>query len=564
MEKQTLFVEFKRSKSAGAAKSNTAVLKKSGASSTRSKSALPGATEVDLAKTDDTSPWETAHQLYDQLAQKGQAPDFIEPVVDSEIYDKNQAEVKSFKSKRGKYLVNWPRPRDFEHEFAWHLGEKYTQMAKARDFVWKNKGRKKIRVAHIDTGYQLGHPSRPEKLMWKLGKSFIKGEEKTNPGIDFSRGTMAEQDGHGNATLAFLAGGKLTKEESDGKFEGYFGGIPFAEVVPIRINDTVAMIKSDAFVKAIKYAIDTGCEVVTMSMAGLPSKAWAKMVNTAYEAGVTLVTAAGNSWIKSAKKKLPTSLIYPSRYDRVIAACGIAANHQPYVFGANDWPVPKSEGGEWMQGNYGPASKMSTALSAYTPNVAWGTTNESKPFTMTGGGTSSATPQVAAAVALWIIHNREWLDENGYSGTWRQVEAARYALFSTAKQISPYEKYLGNGVIQVFDALSVRAPKSKLKLSKRASASFTGIREIFNVFFKTKAKGAPSEPQNVDMFVLELAQLMYQEPELFEIGELDLEDADGIMGNLSKAKLKKMSSVVHKSSKASQHLKDFFKTYVKV
>jgi subtilisin family serine protease len=563
MEKQTLFVEFKRSKSAGAAKNTKAALKKSGASIARKKSFLANTTEVGVAKEASASPWDSAHQLYDDLAEKGQAPDFIEPAVDSEIYDKNEAEVKSFKAKRGKYLVNWPFPKDFEHEFAWHLGEQYSQMAKARDFVWAQKGSKKIRVAHIDTGYQLGHPSRPEKLMWKLGKSFLKGEEDTNPGIDFSKGTMAEQDGHGNATLAFLAGGKLSKEDSDGKFEGYFGGIPFAEVVPIRINDTVALIKSDAFVKAIQYAIDTGCEVVTMSMAGLPSKAWARIINKAYEAGVTVVTAAGNSWIKSAKKALPKSLIYPSRYDRVIAACGVAANHQPYVFGANDWPRPKSEGGEWMQGNFGPASKMNTAIAAYTPNVAWGTTNEKKPFTMTGGGTSSATPQVAAAVALWIVHNRAWLDENGYSGTWRQVEAARYALFSTAKKIDKYEKYLGNGVIQVFDALSVQAPKSKLKLSKRASASFTGIRELFNVFFKTKARGAPAEPQNVDMFVLELAQLMYQEPELLEMGDWDLDDPNGVLGNLTKTKLKKLKSVIQKSPNASTYLKDFFSLYVK-
>ena len=299
-----------------------------------------------------------------------------------------------------------------------------------------------------------------------------------------------------------------------------------------------------------------------MSMAGLPSRAWAKIVNKAYEAGVTLVTAAGNSWIRGGTKRLPKSLIFPSRFDRVIAACGIAANHEPYVFDANSWPMPKSEGGEWMQGNYGPASKMNTAISAYTPNVAWGTMNEEKPFTMTGGGTSSATPQVAAAVALWIIHNREWLDEMGYSGTWRQVEAARHALFSSAKQIKPFEKYLGNGVIQVRDALSVRAPKSKLKISPKANASFTGIREVYQMFFKTKAVGAPAAPQNIDMYVLELAQLIYQEPDLMEMGDLDLDDPSEVMSNLSKTKLKKMKAAILKSELASQHLKDFFKTHV--
>lgn len=561
MEDQTLYIEFKRSKSLAATKQKKVALKKSGAAISRKKSAVPGTEEVTIAKDLESSPWDAAYKMYDTLSADGTVPDFIEPAVQSDIYDHNKKEVKSFKAKRGKYLVNWPHPRNVKSEFAWHLEAEFSQLKKARDFVWSQKKRKKIRIGHIDTGYQMGHPSRPEKLLWKLGKSFV-GKEKDNPGIDYTRGSLAEQEGHGNATLAFLAGGKLTKEESDGKFEGYFGAIPFAEVIPIRINDTVAIIKSEAFVKAVQYAIDQKCEVITMSMAGLPSRAWARIINKAYEAGVTIVTAAGNSWIRGGSKLLPKSLIYPARFDRVIAACGIAANHEPYVFDANSWPRPKSEGGEWMQGNFGPATKMKTALAAYTPNVAWGTTNESKPFTMTGGGTSSATPQVAAAAALWIIHNREWLDEQGYSGTWRQVEATRFALFNSAKKIKKFEKYLGNGVLQAYDALSQRAPKSKLKLSPRATASFVGIKELFNMFFKTKAIGSPDIPANIDMYVLELGQLIYQEPDLLEMGDWDLDDERGVLDNLSKARLKKMNAAVQQSSLASQHLKDFFKSYL--
>jgi len=62
-------------------------------------------------------------------------------------------------------------------------------------------------------------------------------------------------------------------------------------------------------------------------MGGLPSQAWADAVNKAYEAGVVVVCAAGNNF-----GGLPTSLVvYPARFDRVIAACGAMADRRPYL-----------------------------------------------------------------------------------------------------------------------------------------------------------------------------------------------------------------------------------------
>jgi subtilisin family serine protease len=62
--------------------------------------------------------------------------------------------------------------------------------------------------------------------------------------------------------------------------------------------------------------------VVSMSMGGLPSEAWADAINALYEAGVVVVTAAGNNYAN-----LPTRfVVYPARFGRVIAACGVMAN----------------------------------------------------------------------------------------------------------------------------------------------------------------------------------------------------------------------------------------------
>ena len=86
-----------------------------------------------------------------------------------------------------------------------------------------------------------------------------------------------------------------------------------------------------------------------------------------------------------------------------------------------------------MQGNYGPDSKMDTAIGAYTPNVPWAQIDCGKVVDMDGAGTSAATPQVAAAAALWLAEH--WDAVQNYSQPWMRVEAVRYALFTAAPEV---------------------------------------------------------------------------------------------------------------------------------
>ena len=73
--------------------------------------------------------------------------------------------------------------------------------------------------------------------------------------------------------------------------------------------------------------------------------------------GVFVVTAAGNNY-----DNLPTrNIVYPARFKRVVAACGVMADHTPYADLA-----PRL-----MAGNYGPDDKMATAIAASTPNTPW-------------------------------------------------------------------------------------------------------------------------------------------------------------------------------------------------
>jgi subtilisin family serine protease len=135
-------------------------------------------------------------------------------------------------------------------------------------------------------------------------------------------------------------------------------------------------------VQDIGYAIRNNANVLSMSMGGLPSNALADAVNLGYEKGLVMVTAAGNNYATRVGPLPYRKIVWPARYQRVIAACGLMADYEAY-FGRK----PRT-----MQGNFGPPSKMETAIGAYTPNTPWAKIDCPGVVDMDGAGTSSSTP----------------------------------------------------------------------------------------------------------------------------------------------------------------------------
>lgn len=316
---------------------------------------------------------------------------------------------------------------------------------------------KRVRVAHLDTGYLPGYDVLPERLRTDLAVNTIDGEDP-HDARDVTPQGFSTQAGHGTATMALLASGF--------KVDGRKVGVaPFVEVVPFRVANRVYHLRTSSIARAfdevhrLNGASGTTIHVVTMSMGGWPSEAWATAVNQVYEDGTVIVTAAGNN-INGA----PTyELVYPARFERVIAATGVMANGKPY----DDLGL-----GE-MTGNYGPPSAMDSAIAAYTPDVPWISLDTPKGVTGGGGGTSSATPQVAAAAAWWIRKHRATYD--AYKQGWQKVEAVRRALFDSADASSRFcAEHFGRGTLKAADALAVEpAAASSLKKSPEASARFS-------------------------------------------------------------------------------------------
>ncbi len=498
------------------------------------------------------TPWDEAHEAISE----NQEYSFIEPDIETaEAFYKYQEEGAekgdSPKESYFKFIDYWPSP---PRPSIWHLGDDFSQLKKARETVAAVPNKKVVRIAHFDTGYSKKHVSFPaikNMIRTDLQRNFVEGEEErwNNAEDKFDSGTL-KMPGHGTGTLSILAGSKLAINNLD--FDDYIGLYDSIEIVPIRIAESVVLFKAGAFVRALDYVVNeiyndenTRVHVITMSMGGVASRAWADLVNAAYEKGIFIVTAAGNNF-----KKLPTrTLIYPARFNRVVAACGVTYDGSPYA-------KPRGAGSfHIMEGNYGPQSLMNTAIAAYTPNMPWATYRYDDVVGIRGDGTSSATPQVASAAALYYVKNYDALE--ALPESWMRVEAIRKALFdSAAKEINTddgnfdddYKKYYGNGILRAADMLEipVSKPGDLVKQDKD---------KVFFPFFKVVlGLRAMDEQENMEeeMLETELMQLVLTDEALQQI----LQDEEKGIDDLTKEEKVALAEAVIKNEKASEKLKE--------
>lgn len=468
------------------------------------------------------TPWDLAHaRIAGQLGIAESDVVFAEPDVLHDVYrDTNEDQVGAGfaigdncetdpqDGTRGKALG--------PNVFGWHLGDDFTQLGKARDAVEFTAPR--TRIAHIDTGYFRAHVTRPEHVLDTIERNFAGKDDDPDSAEDpNSRGFLLDNSGHGTGTISILAGNKVPAFG-----DAFLGGAPGADILPLRVASSVVLLRTSALARALEYVIEQRCDVITMSMGGLPSRAWAEAVDKLYEAGICFCAAAGNH----TGPLPPRVLVYPARYSRVIAVCGVMANGKPYA-DLKD---------KALEGSFGPDAAMKAAIAAYTPNIPWARFGCDAIVRLNGEGTSSATPQVAAAVALWFEKYKSVLPRD-----YQRVEAVRNALFSTAKQKSD-KKHFGNGVLQAHSALGVK-PVLKLPKSEESKNSFAFLRLVTGL-------GIAEAPPREQMFNLELSQRWLRNERLQEI----VPDPDAA-ASLSGEKLRSFMEAVIEDDGASLALR---------
>jgi len=473
-------------------------------------------------------PWDLAHRAVRRPAALGlesvQAPHYAEPDF-VQAFPFPRPESGGFEGTGGPCEDRspdafWPvgTPRH-----GWHLDAEHSQLKAARDRVGDSAAARAVRIAHLDTGFDPNHPTRPINLKVELGRNFVDDDvfDATDPG----RHSPAASPGHGTATLALLAGNSVQVPFTG--FDDLLGGAPYAEVVPVRIANSVIHFATSGMAAGINYAVDVGAAVVTLSMGGVPARAWATAVNRAYDSGVAIFAAAGNRFGPSP----PTTIVWPARFGRVTAVCGATADKTPYY---------KEGLHRHMQGCFGPPAKMQTAVAAYTPNDPWALMGCGAMIGF-GGGTSSATPQVAAAAALWLAAH----PAPSNTAPWQRVEAVRHALFNSADRSEPdTETYFGQGLLKASAALDV-AFRTDLPPSPVDDVKFPWLRLLGGLEATTPVEGVEQ------MYEVEALQVFLLNPQLQALAG----GADPVTDSLTPAERQAMFRRMRELPRISQALR---------
>lgn len=385
---------------------------------------------------------------------------------------------------------DYPRPDPYD--WRWYQQDNFSGISSARSEIQDPENR--ITIAHLDTGYRDGHSVLPKFLDRARQRNFV---DQNLPNDARDPGNEGGNAGHGTGTLSILAG-SLFDGSSFNDPSGTVGGAPFAIVIPVRVANSVVLFTNSAIAQAINYANEQNVDVLSMSMGGVPSQVWVDVVNRAYEAGISMVTAAGNNF-GLGPVRVPRFIVYPARFRRVLAACGVMSDGKPYA----DFPNPSL-----MAGSYGPDSKMDTAMAAYTPNVAWAEYACTSLIDFDGAGTSSATPQLASAAACWLQKNRDNLN---YPQPWMRVEAVRNALYSAANNAD--RTHFGRGTLRAGLAMGhAPAAANLLRMEKEDSISVPILGPILGEIF-----GAAATSTQQQMLHVEAAQLLTKSGELQRI-----------------------------------------------
>jgi subtilisin len=225
--------------------------------------------------------------------------------------------------------------------------------------AWGYSQGKGIRVAVVDTGIDFMHPDL--KPNYVGGASFV-------PGV----ATPMDDHGHGTHCAGTVAAA----------IEGtnVVGVAPQASLYAVKVLDQNGSGQFSWIIAGIDWCIQNGMHIVSMSLGG-PSApaALEEMCNTAWDKGLLLVAAAGNSG--PPRPQAESSVGFPAKYRNVIAVSAIDSSNVIAAF--------SSRGPE--------VDVCAPGVGVLSDRLGGGTT--------TMNGTSMACPHVAGVAAVaWGSH----------------------------------------------------------------------------------------------------------------------------------------------------------------
>ncbi|QOC94940.1 type VII secretion-associated serine protease mycosin [Micromonospora craniellae] len=187
------------------------------------------------------------------------------------------------------------------------------------------------------------------------------------PGVDLladsTRNGWQDADGHGTAMAGLIA------SHGQSSNRGTLGIAPDAEILPVRFKSAGQEGTARDLARAIDYAVSNGADVISISSTGGPDVGLQEAIQSAKQADVVIVAAAGNAPDDQA-------VGFPAAYPDVVAVGGV------------DQRGVRSE-----------VSVSGREIDVVAPAVEIFSTNFDGGYRV-GTGTSGATAIVAGAAAL--------------------------------------------------------------------------------------------------------------------------------------------------------------------
>ncbi|MEG0919750.1 MAG: S8 family peptidase [Anaerovoracaceae bacterium] len=237
---------------------------------------------------------------------------------------------------------------------AYHISE--VGAVKSWNFI---KRINKVRVAVLDTGVNINHPDLQKSLNKSLSVD-VTGNRPTKLTSDLTD--------HGTHVAGIIGATANNKKGLVGIASGEDNNI--SEIIMVKVfnkkenGDVVT--KTSSIVKGIDYAIANGAEVINLSLGfKKDNPALKAAVDKAYNAGITVVAAAGNNNSRAA--------YYPADYSSTISVASVDKSNKKSSFsnfGDEDIAAPGNYIYSTAGNGYGYKSGTSMSTAMVTATVA--------------------------------------------------------------------------------------------------------------------------------------------------------------------------------------------------
>lgn len=281
-------------------------------------------------------------------------------------------------------------------EFPWNM------LMIGANLAWPQTQGTSIRVAVIDTGIDLDHPDLYDNI-------------KGNINIIKEKKTGDDDSGHGTHVAGIVA--------AVDNFVGVIGVGPKIDLYAVKVLDKKGRGWLSDLIDALDWCIGNDIQVINMSLGSLQDNlSFHEAVTNAYQAGITLIAAAGNYGQEGG------DISYPARYPETIAVSSVD-----------------------RFGNLDPFSSRGAEIDFAAPGVEVRSTFIDGSYLFLSG-TSMAAPHVTGTVALilsTVPRNRFDANKNGI---WDPSEILM-KLKLTAQSLGLPVHQQGSGLVRADEAI---------------------------------------------------------------------------------------------------------------